>query len=56
LAVAEHLLNTEQEIQYEKTNRSKKTKYKNRIVKEATELRLHHRTYNREAGFISNLE
>jgi hypothetical protein len=51
--VAEHLLNTGHEIQFEKTQRLNRTAtYMNRIVKEAIEIQLHPGTSNREAGFI----
>jgi hypothetical protein len=51
-AVAEHLLNTGHEIQFEKTHRLHRTTYMDHIVKEAIEIYLHAENFNREAGFI----
>ena len=51
-AVAEHILNTGYEIQFEKTHRLNKTTYMDQIVKEAIETYLHAYNFNREAGFI----
>ena len=52
-AVAEHLLDTGHEVQFEKTHRlNRTTVYMDWIVTEAIQIQLHAENFNREAGFI----
>jgi hypothetical protein len=52
-AVAEHLLNTGHEIQFEKTYRLNRTNtYMDQIEKETIEIQLHAENFNKETGFV----
>jgi len=52
-AVAEHLLNIGYEILFDKTNRlNTMTIYMDHMEKEAIQMQLHAKNFNREAGFI----
>jgi hypothetical protein len=54
MATAKHIINTDHEIQFEvggKQRLIRTTKYIVQIAKEAIDIKLHHRNFNREAGF-----
>jgi hypothetical protein len=52
-AVAEHLLNIRYEIQFDKTHRLNTTNtYMDCMMKEAIQIQLHTKNFNREVGFI----